>query len=58
MRPRFVPAPESDDEIVEEDGIRVFIARSILDEHGGDVVVDVTEEHESLTVRPLGSDDA
>lgn len=55
MRPRFVPAPEPDDEVVEHDGIRVFIARAILDEHGGDVVVDVSPEHETLTVR---SDDA
>lgn len=58
VRPRFVPAPEADDEIVESGGVRVFIARSILDEHGGNVVVDVTEEHETLTVRPIGSDDA
>ena len=58
VRPRFVPAPEEGDEVVEQDGVRVFIARAILDELGGDVVVDVTAEHETLTVRPVGSDDA
>jgi Fe-S cluster assembly iron-binding protein IscA len=55
LRPRFVPGAEADDEVVEQDGIRVFIARAILDQHGGDVVIDVTPEHETLMVRPVGS---
>jgi hypothetical protein len=54
VRARFVPAPEPDDEIVEVGGLRIFVARSILDEHG-DVEIDVTEEHETLMVRPLES---
>ena len=37
------------------DGVRVFIARAILDANGGDVEIDITPEHETLTVRPLGS---
>jgi hypothetical protein len=56
VRPRFVPGAEEGDETVEADGIRVFIARSILDGNGGDVEIDVTDEHEQLVVRPLASD--
>ncbi len=56
VRPRFVPGAEEGDETIEADGIRVFIARAILDANGGDVEIDVTAEHEQLTVRPLGSD--
>jgi hypothetical protein len=56
VRPRFVPGAEEGDETVEAGGIRVFIARTILDANGGDVEIDVTPEHETLTVRPLGSD--
>jgi hypothetical protein len=56
VRPRFVPGPEAGDETVETGGIRVFIAQAILDANGGDVEIDVTAEHEQLTVRPLPSD--
>ena len=55
VRPRFVAAPEPGDETVEADSIRVFVAKAILDEHG-EVEIDVTDEHESLMVRPLPSD--
>jgi hypothetical protein len=51
IRPRFVEAPEDGDETVEIGGIRIFIAKAILDEHG-DVEVDVTPEHGQLMVRP------
>lgn len=51
VRPRFVPAPEPDDEVIETGGIRVFIAASIVAE--GEVEVDVTPEHETLEVRPF-----
>ena len=54
VRPRFVPGAEDGDEIVEADGIRVFIAAAILDAHG-EVEIDVTPEHEQLVVRPVGS---
>lgn len=54
VRPRFVEAAEDGDEEVVADGIRVFIAKAILDTHG-DVEVDVSAEHEQLIVRPLGS---
>jgi hypothetical protein len=50
VRPRFVETPEDGDETVEAEGVRVFIARAILDEHG-DVEVDVTPEHGQLVVR-------
>ena len=53
IRPRFVEGPEEGDETVVVDGIRVFIAKAICDEHGA-VEVDVTAEHEQLVVRPLG----
>jgi Fe-S cluster assembly iron-binding protein IscA len=51
VRPRFVEEPEDGDETVEVEGVRVFIAKSVLDEHG-DVEVDVTPEHGNLMVRP------
>jgi Fe-S cluster assembly iron-binding protein IscA len=54
VRPQFVPAPLEGDEVVEAGGVRVFVARTILDEYG-DVEIDVTQEHESLMVRSLGS---
>lgn len=53
MRPRFVPDPEPTDEVVETEGIRVFVARSIVEEHG-DVEIGVTPEHGQLVVRPIG----
>ena len=56
VRPRFVPGAEEGDETVDAGGIRVFIAKTILDANGGSVEVDVTAEHEQLTVRPLASD--
>ncbi len=54
VRPQFVAEPLEGDEIVEEGGVRVFIARSIIDEHG-EVEIDVTTEHESLMIRPVRS---
>jgi hypothetical protein len=54
VRPRFVESPEEGDETIEEGGVRVFIAKQILDELGP-VEVGVTAEHEQLTVRPLES---
>jgi Fe-S cluster assembly iron-binding protein IscA len=55
VRPRFVTEAQEGDEVVEQDGIRVFVAKAILDELG-EVVIDVTREHEQLTVWPLESD--
>jgi hypothetical protein len=55
VRPRFVPGAEDGDETIVADGIRVFVAKTILDANGGAVEIDATEEHDSLTVRPLGS---
>lgn len=54
VRPRFVPAPEEGDETIEAGGVRVFIAKQIVDELG-DVEVGVSAEHEQLTIRPLES---
>ncbi len=51
VRPRFVETPEEGDETVVADGIRVFIAKQIVDELG-EVVVEVTPEHGQLVVRP------
>jgi iron-sulfur cluster assembly protein len=51
VRPRFVEGPQDGDETVDAEGIRVFIAKTIIDELG-DVIVDVTAEHGRLTVRP------
>ena len=53
VRPRFVAEPEPDDEVVDAEGIRVFVARSIVEQHG-DVEIGVTPEHGQLVVTPLG----
>jgi hypothetical protein len=53
VRPRFVATPEETDEVLETEGIRVFVARTIVEEHG-DVEIGVTPEHGQLVVRPLG----
>ena len=50
VRPQFVAEPFGEDEVVEVEGLRIFVARAIVDELG-DVVVDVTEEHSTLVVR-------
>lgn len=50
VRPHFVAEPFGDDEVAEIEGMRVFVARAIVDELG-DVVVDATAEHGNLTVR-------
>lgn len=57
VRPRFVAAPEAGDEMLDTAGVRVFIAKAILDANGGAVEIDVTDEHEELIVRPLASND-
>ncbi len=54
VRPRFAADPEPTDVVVEQDGVRVFVAESILSD-GDDVEIGVTAEHETLVVRPLGS---
>jgi Fe-S cluster assembly iron-binding protein IscA len=50
VRPRFVAEPADDDEVAEVDGVRIFVARSIVDDLS-DVIVDVTPEHGTLVVR-------
>jgi Fe-S cluster assembly iron-binding protein IscA len=54
VRPRFVTEPGPDDEVVDADGVRVFVARNIVDMHES-IEIAVTPEHENLIVRPLGS---
>jgi Fe-S cluster assembly iron-binding protein IscA len=55
VRPQFVTEPRDDDEVTVVEGMRVFIARAIVDDLG-DVVVDATEEHGNLIVRMERSD--
>ena len=50
VRPHFVAEPFGDDEVADVEGMRVFVARAIVDELG-DVVIDATAEHGNLTVR-------
>ncbi len=50
VRSRFAPGPDAGDEVVEIEGIRVFVASSIVAEHGPDLVVDVSAEHDQLIV--------
>jgi Fe-S cluster assembly iron-binding protein IscA len=54
VRPRFVPAPEPGDEVVEAEGLRIFVAAALVEEIG-DIEIDVTDEHEQITVRRLDS---
>lgn len=55
VRPRFAQQPEPDDEVLEVEGLRVFVARSVTAEHGL-VEVAVAPEHDQLIVRPLPSE--
>jgi hypothetical protein len=50
VRPQFVAEPLAGDEVVDVDGMRVFVAQKIVEEYG-DVVIDATEEHGNLVVR-------
>lgn len=50
VRPRFATAPEPDDEIVDLDGVRLFVDRALVT--GDDVTVDVSDEHEQLVITP------
>jgi hypothetical protein len=52
IRPRFVAEPDAGDIVVEEAGVRVFVAATLVD---GDVEIAVTPEHETLVIRPVGS---
>lgn len=50
VRPRFSSEPGADDEVVEVEGIRLFVAPEVTSD-GGDVEIDVEPEHETLVVR-------
>jgi hypothetical protein len=52
IRPRFQAEPSEGDVIVEQDGIRIFLAADIA---VGDVEIGVSAEHETLVVRSVGS---
>ena len=54
VRSRFAEGPEDGDEVLEADGIRVFVARGIV-ESAPNVEIDITLEHAELIVRPGGS---
>ena len=54
VRPRFAPQPGETDEVVDADGVRVFVSRSIVDLHES-IEIAVTPEHEQLIVRPVTS---
>lgn len=51
VRPRFSSEPGPDDEVVEVEGVRLFVAPEVSGE-SGDVEIDVEPEHETLLVRP------
>ncbi len=51
VRPRFSSEPGPDDEVIEVEGVRLFVAPEVTGE-GGDVEIDVEPEHETLVVRP------
>lgn len=50
VRPHFVSEPAPDDEVVDVDGLRVFVAGAIAS-RSSEVVIDATEEHGNLVVR-------
>ena len=50
VRPRFAQAPEPTDEVVEADGVRVFVDHAIASS-AETVTIDVAAEHETLVVR-------
>lgn len=52
IRPRFVTEASEGDEVVEVDEIRIFVASDIAVD---DIEIAVSDEHESLVVRRLGS---
>lgn len=52
VMPRFATDPEAGDEVVEEDGVRVFVARPIADS-AVRIEIGVSDEHERLVVRVL-----
>lgn len=53
VRPRFSSEPGPEDEVVDVEGVRLFVAPEVTGE-GGDVEIDVEPEHETLVVRPAG----
>jgi hypothetical protein len=55
VRPRFAPAPGETDEVVDADGIRVFVSRSIVELHES-IEIAVSQEHEQLIVRGVATD--
>lgn len=55
VRPRFAPDPEPGDEVVEADGVRVFVAAALLEE-AEHLEVGVSDEHDTLVVLPVASE--
>lgn len=51
IRPRFASEPAPDDVVIEAEGLRVFVDAGIAAEHP-DLEIAVTEEHDTLVVRP------
>lgn len=51
VRPRFAPAPEPGDVVVEAGDVRVFVERSVAESHP-EVEIAVSAEHDTLVVRP------
>ena len=47
----FAENPDTDDEVVEKDGIRLFLGREVLEAYP-DAVVTVDPMHDIVTVRP------
>jgi hypothetical protein len=52
VRPRFASEPSEGDVTVEVEGIRIFVAPDVAT---GDIEIATSAEHETLIVRPLGS---
>ena len=52
IRPRFQAEPSEGDEVVEIEGVRIFVSSDIA---VGDVEIGVSPEHETLVVTQLGS---
>lgn len=48
VRPRFADDPHPDDEVIEVEGVRIFVERALATE---DVEIAVSPEHDTLIVR-------
>lgn len=52
VMPRFAREPEPTDEVVEADGLRLFVERQLVERYA-DAEIAVSDEHERLILRAI-----